>query len=99
MINIKEDETNSIRYTISMNARDGEDILLGTFVKSCDDNKNYNNILTLYTDANFRFNTQLLSYIADTIQEKFGDLDFAIITSDIFKMWEDENRYITENII
>lgn len=99
MINIKEDETNSIRYIISMNARDGEDILLGTFVKSCDDNKNYNNVLTLYTDANFKINTQILCYIADTIQERFGDLDFAIMTSDIFKTWKDESRYITKNIL
>ena len=99
MINIREDETNSIRYTISTLARDGEDILLGSFTKSCDDNKNYNNVITLYTDANFKLNAQILSYIADTIQEKFGDLDFAMMTSDIFRMWEDKDRYISENIL
>lgn len=99
MINIREDEINSIRYTISIEAKDGKEILLGNFLKSCDEDKDYNNVLTLYTDEYFKINTTVLSYISNIIHEKVGNMDFSIETSNIFRMWDDADRYITENII
>lgn len=98
MIQVKKEKENSVPYVISMTAKDGKEIYVGTFLLSEDTDK-YNNILTIYTDAHYKLNCELLSNLLDIIKENHGNIDFAIMTSNIFREWRDKDRYTTENII
>jgi len=96
MIEILIDSNNKNLYHILTTANDNMAICLGTFVKG--DNMKTNNVLTLYSSSQFKINAFIFEKVAKAIGYKFDGLDFAIMTSDIFKLWEDKDRYITKNI-
>ena len=96
-IEILIDSKNVNLYHILTTANDNNIICLGTFIKG--DNIKTNNVLTLYSSSQFKINAFLFEKIAKAIGYNFDGLDFAIMTSDIFKLWEDKDRYVTENVI
>lgn len=95
MIEILRDKDNKNLYYIITVAKDNGEICLGTFSKGDDIT---NNVLTLYSSFQFKMDAFLFEKVAKVIGYKFDGLDFAIMTSDIFNLWEDKNRYVTENI-